>query len=153
MSVRERLESLGITLPAPTNPAANYANTVLTGNLLFVAGKGPLPFDGQLPKGKLGREYSADEGYAFARSAGLDILAAVNQALGDLDRVARVVKLQGFVNATPDFVDHTAVIDGASDVFVQVFGDRGTHARLAVGVPSLPAGLAVEVEATLAVRA
>src|SRR5262245_53887032 len=98
MSVRERLESLGIRLPAATNPAANYANTVLTGNLLFVAGKGPLPFGGELPKGKLGREYSADEGYAFARSAGLDILAAVSEAVGDLDRVARVVKLQGFVN-------------------------------------------------------
>src|SRR5688500_13785833 len=102
MSVQERLQSLGITLPTATNPAANYANYVITGNLLFVAGKGPLPVDGKLPKGKLGREFSTEQGYAFARSAGFDILAVLQSALGDLERVARVVKLQGFVNATPE---------------------------------------------------
>lgn len=152
MSVRQRLESLGITLPAATNPAANYANTVLTGNLLFVAGKGPLPFHGKLPKGKLGREYSADEGYAFARSAGLDILAAVSEAAGDLDRVARVVKLQGFVNATPDFEDHASVLNGCSDLMVQVFGPNGAHARSVFGAVSLRNNLPVVVDSIFEVR-
>src|SRR5262249_3790080 len=101
-SIEERLQQLGITLPEASNPAANYSNTVLTGNLLFVAGKGP---SGN-PKGKLGQDYSTDEGCQFARSAGIEILAAVKQAIGQLDRVARVVKLQGFVNAAPEFEHH-----------------------------------------------
>jgi enamine deaminase RidA (YjgF/YER057c/UK114 family) len=146
MSVEARLRSLGITLPTATNPAANYANSVLTGNLLFVAGKGPLPVDGQAPRGKLGREFSTQEGYAFARSAGLDILAAVRQAVGDLDRVARVVKLQGFVNATAEFEEHPLVLNGCSDLMVEVFEARGIHARSVFGAVSVRANLPLVVD-------
>ena len=146
MSVEARLQSLGITLPAASNPAANYANYVRTGNLLFMAGKGPLPVDGKLPKGKLGNEFSTEEGYVFARSVGLDILAAVRAALGDLDKVARVVKLQGFVNAAPDFEEHAQVLNGCSDLMVEVFGPKGVHARSVFGAASLRANLPIVID-------
>jgi enamine deaminase RidA (YjgF/YER057c/UK114 family) len=141
MSVEARLRSLGIALPTATNPAANYANSVLTGNLLFVAGKGPLPVAGKAPRGKLGREFSTQEGYAFARSAGLDILAAVREALGDLERVARVVKLEGFINATSEFEEHPLVLNGCSDLMVEVFDAKGIHARSVFGAVSVRANL------------
>ena len=146
MSVEARLQSLGITLPAASNPAANYANYVRTGNLLFMAGKGPLPVDGKLPKGKLGNEFSTEEGYVFARSVGLDIIAAVRAALGDLDKVARVVKLQGFVNATPEFEEHAQVLNGCSDLMVEVFGPKGVHARSVFGAASLRANLPIVID-------
>lgn len=146
MSVEARLQSLGITLPAASNPAANYANYVRTGNLLFMAGKGPLPVDGKLPKGKLGNEFSTEEGYVFARSVGVDILAAVRAALGDLDKVARVVKLQGFVNATPEFEEHAQVLNGCSDLMVEVFGPKGVHARSVFGAASLRANLPIVID-------
>lgn len=146
MSVKERLHSLAISLPVASNPAANYTNYVLSGNLLFVAGKGPLPVDGKPPRGKLGREFSTRQGYAFARSAGLDILGVVAQALGDLERVARVVKLQGFVNATADFEEHAQVLDGCSDLMAEVFGARGLHARSVFGAVSVRANLPVIVD-------
>ena len=146
MSVEARLQSLGITLPAASNPAANYANYVRTGNLLFMAGKGPLPVDGKLPKGKLGNEFSTEEGYVFARSVGLDIIAAVRAALGDLDKVARVVKLQGFVNATPEFEEHAQVLNGCSDLMVEVFGPKGVHARSVFGAASLRANLSIVID-------
>jgi enamine deaminase RidA (YjgF/YER057c/UK114 family) len=146
MSVEARLQSLGITLPAASKPAANYANYVRTGNLLFMAGKGPLPVDGKLPKGKLGNEFSTEEGYVFARSVGVDILAAVRAALGDLDKVARVVKLQGFVNATPEFEEHAQVLNGCSDLMVEVFGPQGVHARSVFGAASLRANLPIVID-------
>lgn len=146
MSVRERLHSLGLTLPLASNPAANYTNYVVSGSLLFVAGKGPLAVDGQLPRGKLGREFSTREGYVFARSAGLDVLAVVQLALGDLERVARVVKLQGFVNATPEFEEHALVLDGCSDLMADVFGAKGVHARSVFGAVSVRANLPIIVD-------
>ena len=153
MSIEERLQTLGIVLPAATNPAASYANYVITGNLLFVAGKGPLPIRGTPPKGKLGREFSTEEGYAFARSAGLDILAVVRSALGDLDRVAQVVKLQGFVNATPEFEEHAQVLNGCSELMVEVFEAKGRHARSVFGAVSVRGNLPIIVDSIFEIAA
>jgi enamine deaminase RidA (YjgF/YER057c/UK114 family) len=152
VSIAKRLAELGLTLPPASNPSANYTNCVRTGRLLFVSGKGPLPEGGKPPKGKLGREFTTQQGYAFARSAGLDILAAVQLELGDLDRVVRVVRLQGFVNATPEFEEHPQVLNGCSDLMVEVFGERGVHARSVVGATSLRANLPVVIESQFEVR-
>ena len=152
MSVEQRIKDLGIVLPAGTAPAANYCNAVRTGDLLFIAGKGPLPEAGVLPKGKLGREFSVDDGYRFARSAALDLVAVMRAELGSLDRVARIVEVQGFVNATPEFEDHAKVLNGCSDLLVEVFGDRGIHARSVLGATSLRAGLPVILKAVVEVR-
>lgn len=146
VSVHDRLNALGITLPPATNPAANYTNYVVTGNLLFVAGKGPLPVDGKAPKGRLGREFSTAQGYTFARSTGIDILSVINSAVGSLDRVARVVKLQGFVNATPEFEEHPQVLNGCSDLMVEVFGPKGVHARSVFGATSVRANLPIIID-------
>jgi len=146
VSIHDRLNALGITLPPATNPAANYTNYVVTGNLLYVAGKAPLPVDGKAPKGRLGREFTTAQGYGFARSTGIDILSVVNDALGNLDRVARVVKLQGFVNATPEFEEHPQVLNGCSDLMVEVFGPKGVHARSVFGATSLRANLPIVID-------
>jgi enamine deaminase RidA (YjgF/YER057c/UK114 family) len=138
----KRLKELGIELPAVTPPVANYVNAVRTGNLLFLAGKGP----GGSPSGKLGREFTVEQGYQHARSVGLALLAVMRQELGSLDRVKRVVKVLGMVNGTPEFTDQPKVINGCSDLFVEVLGDRGRHARSAVGMGSLPHGIPVEIE-------
>lgn len=147
MTIDEKLQELGIALPEASNPAANYTNCVRTGSLLFVSGKGPASTGGVVPKGKLGREYTTKDGYDFARSTALDTLAAVKLELGSLDRVRRVVKLQGFVNATEDYEEHPKVLNGASDLMVEIFGDRGVHARSVLGVNSLRAGLPIVIEA------
>jgi enamine deaminase RidA (YjgF/YER057c/UK114 family) len=152
VSIAKRLKELGITLPSASNPAANYTNCVRSGSLLFVSGKGPLPDGGAHPKGKLGREFTTEQGYAFARSTGLDILAAVQLELGDLERVVRVVRLQGFINATTDFEEHPQVLNGCSDLMVQVFGERGVHARSVLGANSLRANLPVIIESQFEVR-
>lgn len=144
MSIDARLEELGITLPDAAAPAANYVPTVRTGNLLYVSGQVPIQ-DGKLVVGQLGAGYSVEDGAAAARLCGLSLIAQVRKAVGDLDKV-RVLKLNGFVNATGDFGDHPAVVNGASDLMVEVFGDKGRHARSAVGSSSLPFGVAVEVE-------
>jgi len=141
-SIEAKLEQLGIVLPAASEPAARYANTAVANGLLFVSGKGP----GGHPKGKLGREFTTAEGYAFARSAGLEVLAVVKQALGSLDRVKRVVKVQGFVNATPDFEEHHKVLNGFSDLMLEVFGDRGSHARSVFGAVSVRDNLPIIVD-------
>ena len=146
MSAEDRLKELGITLPQTPPPVANYVNHVQAGNLLFLAGKGPLRDQGQQAVGKLGRDWSPEEGYQLARSCGIAQLAAIRDALGSLDRVAQVVKVLGMVNAIPEFTQHPQVINGFSDLMVDVFGDRGRHARSAVGMSSLPGGIAVEVE-------
>jgi enamine deaminase RidA (YjgF/YER057c/UK114 family) len=151
MTIEQRLKELGLELPAGTSPAANYANGVQAGNLLFLSGKAPAAVAGQLPKGKLGREFNVDDGYRFARSAALDLIAVMKAELGSLDRVARVVDLQGFLNTTDDFEDHAKVLNGASDLLVQVFGERGVHARSVLGANSLRAGLPVVLRAVIEV--
>lgn len=145
MSAEQRLAELGVQLPQVPTPAASYVNCVRTGNLLFVSGTVPRLTDGTIPKGKVGADISADEAVSHARYAGLNILAIVRQELGDLDHVVRVVKLLGMINATPDFTEQSKVINGCSDLFVEIFG--AGHARSAVGVGSLPFGITVEIEA------
>ena len=142
----------GLELPPVFPPAGTYRSAVVHDGVLHTAGHIPLGVDGTLVLGRLGDTLTVDEGRHAARLAALSLLATVRDELGSLERVDRFVRVYGVVNASPDFTDHTAVIDAASDVFVQVFGERGEHARLAVGVSSLPAGLAVEVEAIIAVH-
>ena len=146
MHIEKRLADLGIQLPEASNPAANYTNCVETGSLLFVSGKGPVAGLDVVPKGRLGSEYSVDEGYFYARQTGLDILAAVKSFLGDLDKVVRVVKLQGFVNATMDFEHHPKVLDGCSDLMAEVFGEKGVHARSVFGATSLRGSLPIIID-------
>ncbi len=146
MSAEKKLKALGITLPPVSTPVANYVNAVRTGNLLYLAGKGPLPIDGKRPSGKLGREFTIEQGYQHARTTGLDLIAVMKAELGSLERVKRIVKVLGMVNCTPDFTDPPKVINGASDLFVEVFGEKGRHARSAVGMNSLPMGIPVEIE-------
>lgn len=150
MSAEQRLAELGIELPQVPTPAATYVNCVRTGNLLFVSGTVPRLADGTIPKGKVGADVSADEAAAHARSIALNILAIVREELGDLDHVVRVVKLLGMINATPDFTEQSKVINGCSDLLVEIFGVG--HARSAVGVGSLPFGITVEIEAIFEVR-
>jgi enamine deaminase RidA (YjgF/YER057c/UK114 family) len=147
-----RLVELGITLPEPPSPVANYVNGVRTGNLIFLAGKGPKRPDGSELHGKLGAGVSIEEGYEGARVTAINQLAVLKAMLGDLNRVVRVVKVLGMVNSDPDFVDQPAVINGFSDLIVEVFGERGRHARAAVGMASLPRGQAVEIEMIVEVR-
>ena len=147
MSAEKKLRELGIELAPPTLPVANYVNAVRTGNLLFLAGKGP----GKV-SGKLGREFTVEQGYQHARGVGLLLLAVMRAELGSLDKVKRVVKLLGMVNAVPEFQDHPKVINGCSDLFVEVFGERGRHARSAVGMGSLPMGIPVEIECIVEVE-
>ena len=143
----KRLKELGIRLAPVSPPVANYVNAVRTGNLLYLAGKGGPPGpDGKRPQGKLGREYTVEQGYQHARDTGLEILAVIRSELGSLDRVKRVVKVLGMVNAVPEFADHPKVINGCSDLLVEVFGSRGKHARSAVGMGSLPMQIPVEIE-------
>jgi enamine deaminase RidA (YjgF/YER057c/UK114 family) len=153
MSAEQRLKQLGIDLPEVSAPLANYVNAVRSGKLLFLAGKGPSAVDGMRPIGKLGREFDVAQGYKFARSTGLALLAVMKSELGSLDRVVRVVKVLGMVNAMPEFADQPKVINGCSDLFVEVFGERGRHARSAVGMGSLPSGIPVEIEVIVEVSA
>ena len=153
MSAEKRLKELGIELGTVSPPVANYVNAVRAGNLLFLAGKGPRTGkDGKRPKGKVGREYTAEQAYEHARTVGLDLIAVMRAELGSLDKVKRVVKVLGMVNAVPDFEDQPKVINGCSDLFVQVFGERGKHARSAVGMGSLPMGIPVEIECIVEVE-
>ena len=147
--VEARLQSLGIVLPAAPNPVANYVPSCVAGNLLFISGQISRDADGTVTKGRLGAELTVEQGRAAARLAALNVLAQVKAALGELDRVAQVVRLTGFVSATPQFTDHPQVVNGASDLMVEVLGDKGRHTRAAVGVSSLPMGCAVEVDAVL----
>jgi L-ascorbate metabolism protein UlaG (beta-lactamase superfamily)/enamine deaminase RidA (YjgF/YER057c/UK114 family) len=141
-----RLAHLGIELPDPPSPVANYVNGVQAGNLIFLAGKGPKRADGTEVHGKLGADLTIEEGYEAARLTAINQLAVLKAMLGDLSRVVRVVKVLGMVNSDPAFVDQPAVINGFSDLIVEVFGERGRHARAAVGMASLPRGQAVEIE-------
>ncbi len=148
-----RLAELGISLPEAGTPVANYVNAVRTGNLIFLAGKGPSKPEGGYITGKLGADLSVEEGYAAARLAAITQLAVLKVELGNLNKVKRVVKVLGMVNATPEFTNHPEVINGFSDLMVEVFGPNGKHARAAVGMGSLPRNIAVEVEMIVEVEA
>ncbi len=149
MNIESRLQELGIVLPQAAAPVASYVPVVVQGETAYVSGQ--LPFvDGALVTGRLGEDVSVEQGVAAARACGLMILAQLRSALIPLDRVERIVKLGGFVNCTADFTDQPKVVNGASDLMADVFGDKGRHARAAVGVPALPLGAAVEVDAIIA---
>ncbi len=151
-AVLVRLEALNLKLPAAPAPVANYVPYLMSGDLLFVSGQVSKAADGSIVAGKLGADLTVEQGQEAARHCALNILAQAHAALGRLDRVAKVVKLNGFVNATGDFADHPLVINGASDLMVEVLGDAGRHTRAAVGVSSLPANCAVEIDAILQFR-
>ena len=154
MSVEQRLKELGITLPKVGAPIGNYVHAKKVGTLVYLSGKGPPDgADGKMPKGKFGAGMSIEEGYQHARQVGLVLIAAMKDAVGgNLDRVGEIVKVLGMVNAAPDFEDHPKVINGCSDLFVEVFGERGRHARSAVGMSSLPGGIPVEIEVIVTVN-
>jgi enamine deaminase RidA (YjgF/YER057c/UK114 family) len=147
LSAERRVKELNLDIGAVSAPVANYVNAVRTGNLLFLAGKGPRGV-----KGKVGRDFTLEQAYAHARAVGLDLIAVMRAELGSLDKVKRVVKVLGMVNAVPEFEDHPKVINGCSDLFVQVFAERGKHARSAVGMGSLPMGIPVEIECIVEVE-
>jgi len=142
----KKLKDLGIELPPASKPLGNYVKAVRTGNLLFLAGTGPTKADGTSITGKVGKDLTIEQGYEAARITGLAILSTLKNELGDLNRVKRIVKVLGMVNCHSDFTDQPKVINGFSDLMVNVFGDKGKHARSAVGVNSLPSGIAVEIE-------
>ncbi len=147
MSIENRLSELGLILPAPAAAIAAYVPFVQTGNLLIISGQLPL-LDGKLvATGHLGQEVSLEDGQKAARQSAINLLAQAKAALGSLDRIQRVVRLGGFISCTAEFVDHAKVMNGASDVMESVFGEKGRHARTTIGVPALPLGAAVEVEA------
>lgn len=148
MGVEQRLRELGIELPEPVTPVATYVRWVQTGNLLFISGTGP---GDAAPRGKVDAEVSVEDAYQVAREVGLQIIATAKAALGDLDRVTKVVKVLGMVNSSPEFDRQPQVINGCSDLFVEVFGEAGRHTRSAVGMGALPGKIAVEIECTLQV--
>ena len=150
----ERLAALGLTLPPPRAPVANFNPAAVVGDLVFLSGQGPVNDSGVVYKGRVGDGLSLEEGYQAARLATLNLLAALEAAVGSLDRVRRIVKVLGMVNAAPEFAAHPLVINGCSDLLVEVFGaEAGGHARSAVGVASLPSQIAVEIEMIVALRA
>ena len=150
--VEVRLATLGIALPDAPSPVANYVPSALSGNLLFISGQISKAADGSIAKGQLGGGLSVEEGRQAARLCALNILAQARAALGNLDRIAQVLRLTGYVNAAPEFTEHPQVMNGASDLMVEVLGDKGRHTRVAVGVSSLPLGCAVEVDAVIIVE-
>ena len=152
MTPEEKLAELGLTLPPVAAPIANFVTHVEDGSLLYLSGQGPRDRNGLLATGKVGAGVSVEEAYAHAQLTGLNLLAVMKHALGDLGRVERVVKLLGMVNADPLFSDHPKVINGCSDLMVNVFGDKGRHARSAVGFGSLPGQITVEIEAIVRFR-
>jgi len=147
-----RIQELGIVLPEVGAPVANYVNTVRTGNLVFTSGKGPQKPDGTYMTGKVGADLTTEQGYEAARLTAIQQLASLKAELGDLNKVKRVVKVLGMVNAAPDFTEQSQVINGFSDLMVEVFGEKGKHARSAVGMGSLPGNIAVEIEMIVEVK-
>ena len=154
MGAEARVKELGLTLPTPSTPIANYVGAVRTGNLLFVAGHGPIRRDGtHMTLGKLGRDLTTEQGYQVAREVGLNLLATTQKALGSLDKVKRIVKVLGMVRSAEGFGEQPKVINGFSDLMVEVFGEAiGKHARSAVGMAELPMGIPVEIEMVLEVE-
>jgi enamine deaminase RidA (YjgF/YER057c/UK114 family) len=151
-SIEDKLTRLGISLPPISAPIANYVPFVISGNLLFTSGQGPKTPSENWLRGRVGDDTTIEQAYKHARLTGTQVLAVVQSALGSLDRVHRVVKILGFVNANPRFTGHPQVVNGCSDLMVEVFGDKGRHARSAVGVGSLPENLTVEIEAIFEIR-
>ena len=146
-TVDEKVKQLGLELPPVSKPIANYVKYVRTGNLIFLAGQGPSKTDGTNVTGKVGKELSIEQGYEAAKIAALSLIATLKDALGgDLSKVKRIVKVNGYVNCLPDFTDHPKVINGCSDLLVALFGEKGKHARAAMGMVSLPSNIAVEIE-------
>ena len=152
MTAEQKLSSLNINLPSAPSPAGQYRPARLVGNLLYLSGQGPRNADGSFLAGKLGRDISIEEGYAAARNAGLQLLSAAKAKLGNLSRIEAVIKVFGMVHAEADFVDHAKVVNGCSDLLVEVFGDVGCHTRSVAGMDSLPFGMIVEIEAIFAVK-
>lgn len=152
MTPEEKLASLGLILPTVPKPVANYLPYRWAGNLLYLSGQGPRRADGSIALGKLGRDVTVEDGYQHARLTGLGLLAAAKLAIGELSRIEAVIKLLGMVNAEPDFGDQPKVINGCSDLLVEVLGEAGRHARSAVGMGSLPGGMSVEIEAILLIK-
>lgn len=152
MHVEDKLTQLGLVLPSPGPPAGNYVGAVLVGDLLFVSGHGPRRADHSYMTGKVGRDLTTEQAYEAAKVVMLNCLASVKRAIGDLDRVKRIVKLFGMVNCTADFIEQPQVINGASDLLVELYGESGRHARSAVGMQQLPMNIAVEVEMIVAVN-
>ena len=153
MSIADRLKELGLTIPPAPAPAANYVPFVQEGKLVFVAGQIPRAADGKLAfVGKVGKDMTQEQGYEGAKLCALNCLAQLQACLGSLDKVKRIVNLRGFVNCTPEFMTAPLVVNGASDLIVQIFGDKGRHARTALGVASLPSGVSVEVDLIAAVE-
>lgn len=146
MSAEAKLAELGLKLPSVAAPLANYVRFKRAGDLVFLSGQGPRNADGSIPSGKVGREFTTEQAYAFARDTGLGLLAAMKEAAGSLDKI-EVIKLLGMVNAVPDYGDQPKVINGCSDLLVAVLGENGRHARSAVGMGSLPGNMPVEIEA------
>ena len=153
MSAEAKLIEMGIELPSKSTPVANYVSAVQTGNLVFLSGHGPHKPDGNLIKGKVGSDLTLEEAHEAARITCLNLLGSLKATIGSLDRVSRVVKLLGMVNAEPGFEDHPKVINGASDLLVEVFGEKGRHARSAVGMGTLPSNIPVEIEMIVEVEA
>lgn len=151
-SIDDRLARLGIVLPQASNPAAEYTNFIEVNGLLFVSGKGPAGQNGVKPKGKLGQEYTTADGYQFAWQTGIEVLAVVKSALGSLDRVKRVVKIQGFINATTQFEEHHKVLNGCSELLVAVLGEKGVHARSVLGAVSVRDNLPIIIDSIFAVE-
>ena len=152
MDAEARVKQLGIKLPEPSKPVANYVSAVRTGNLIFLAGAGPRKEDGSYMTGRLGQDVTIEQGYQAARLTGINQLAVLKAALGDLNKVKRVVKVLGMVNSTPSFTEQPKVVNGFSDLMVEVFGDQGKHARSAVGMAALPMNISVEVEMVVEVQ-
>jgi enamine deaminase RidA (YjgF/YER057c/UK114 family) len=150
-SPEDRLAWLGIELPPSPPPIANFVTHVHEGNLLFLSGQGPREADGRLHKGKVGLDVSVEDAYGHARLTGINLISVMHAALGDLRRVKRIVKLFGMVNSAGDFGDHPGVIDGCSDLLVEIFSEAGQHARSAVGMSSLPGNITVEIEAVISI--
>jgi enamine deaminase RidA (YjgF/YER057c/UK114 family) len=152
MSAEARIASLGIVLPALPNPAGNYVPGVIHNGLLYISGQGPILEDGSLGRGMVGKDVTVKDAQHHARRTGLVILATARHLLGSLDRVERALQVFGMVNAAPGFTEHPKVINGCSDLFIDVFGEAGRHARAAVGMGSLPENISVEITSLFAVR-
>lgn len=151
-SPEQKMTVMGLQLPAMSKPMANYVRYVQTGNLIFLAGHGPTRTDGSQITGKLGKDMSIEQGYDAAKVTALNLLATLKEAVGDLSKVKRIVKVNGYVNSTPEFIDHPKVINGCSDLLVALFGEKGKHARAAMGMVALPSNIAVEIEMVVEVE-
>ena len=150
MKIEEKIKGMGLRLPEIPEPVANYVPAVRTGNLLFLSGHGP---EKSVPTGKVGQELTLEQGYEAAKNTALCLISTIKNSIGDLDEVKRIVKLVGFVNCSEDFKDQPKVVNGASDLFVAVFGERGKHARAAIGMYQLPGGIPVEIEVIIEIEA